>query len=89
MNLKQATMLCFCGIALQASAAAVREAAPAKQAPRSVAAAKAAASDTLDEYLQWHRDSGFVVYASPLEAVAPDVNPANDSCAKARNISVN
>lgn len=89
MSLKQAMLLCICGIALQASAAAVRDGAPAKHAARSVAAVKTATSNTLDEYLQLHRDSGFVVYASPLEAIAPDVTPANDSCAKARNIPVN
>ncbi len=91
MSLKTAVLWSFCCATLQVSAAPLRDVeSTAAKAARSVQKkANAAPVTTLDDYLLWHRDSGFAAYASPLEAVAPDANSLSESCAKAQSVPVN
>jgi hypothetical protein len=89
MRIQLALAVGLFSVALQASAATVVDTAPAKKKAQAVQprVAKPVATEAFSEYLQWHRDSGFAIYASPLEVVAPDVTP--DSCAKASTPAVN
>jgi hypothetical protein len=91
MGIKLAMAVGLCCVTLQASAATVHDSAPMKKAAHSVRskAVKPESAAAIDEYLQWHRESGYAVYASPLEAVAPDSASQNDSCAKAHAVPVN
>jgi hypothetical protein len=90
MAIKLALALAMLSVAMHTSAATVVDTAPAKKKAQAVQAreeAKRNASDGFAEYVQWHRESGFAIYASPLEAVAPDAAP--DSCAKANTPALN
>ncbi len=88
-KLALAIVLSIVAISANAGRMTETEAGKAVRPSTATSGAQSPQNAEVDAYLQWHRDSGYAIYASPLEAIAPDTHLIPDACAKTGTVPVN